>query len=71
MMDVYRLKALTAEEFAELGVETVAYVKAVTLPEGLRFRIISANGETMAEAEDYDSARVAIDYLDLEPATVH
>jgi len=68
--DAATLKNLSADEFALLGTESIAYVKRVTGPEGVRFHIITADGQVVAEAEDYDSARLALDHFDLEPVTL-
>lgn len=69
--EVIDLKNLSPEDFADLGVETVGYIKPVSMPEGIRFRITTATGQLVAEAEDYDAACMALEHFDLEAATLH
>lgn len=71
MAGALELKHLTAAEFAMLGMEDTGFVKRVSGPEGERFFIITGGGQTVAEAEDYDSACLALDHFDLQPVTLH
>lgn len=71
MAGTCELKRLSAMEFAMLGMEDTGYVKRVSGPDGERFYIVTGGGQTVAEADDYDSARLALDHFDLEPVTLH
>lgn len=69
--DLFDLKSLSEEEFAELGMESIGYIKPIPMPEGIRFRITTADGQAVAEAENYDAACMALEHFELEPATLH
>ncbi|WP_259782006.1 DUF1150 domain-containing protein [Aestuariispira ectoiniformans] len=69
--DLFDLKSLSEEEFAELGMESIGYIKPVSMPEGIRFRITTADGQAVAEAENYDAACMALEHFELEAATLH
>ncbi|MBI4183481.1 MAG: DUF1150 family protein [Proteobacteria bacterium] len=66
-----RLRSVSAEDLSALGLEHVAYVKAIA-HEGRRFYAVhSANGQQMAIMEDREVAFAAIRQNDMEPVSVH
>lgn len=58
-------------DFAELGLDDVAYVKAVTINGRPGFTIHAADGTPMAMTNDHDLAIAAVIQNDLLPMSVH
>ncbi len=68
---VARLRNLSPEDLAELGVQDVAYVKRVVI-NGKRFCAVhSAAGQQMVLMEDRETAVATVHQYDLEPLSVH
>jgi hypothetical protein len=58
--------------FLSLGIQQIAYIKPVNLPDGAQaVGIFSADGTPVAAAPSIEVARVIIRQHDLEPALVH
>ena len=68
MVDV---RKLSAEQFAQLGVSRVAYVKPVVINGAAGFAIHAADGTPMAVAGDREVAIAAIVQHEMMPALVH
>ncbi|HEY3849276.1 MAG TPA: DUF1150 family protein [Acetobacteraceae bacterium] len=68
MVDV---RALSQEQFAQLGMTHVAYVKPVIVDGAAGFAIHAADGTPMAMAADRDVAIAAIVQHEMVPALVH
>jgi hypothetical protein len=66
-----RWKQLPQQEFTALGVQNLAYIKAVTVNDHLAFAIHAADGTPMAVLDDRAVAEAAIRQHDLEPVSVH
>ncbi len=64
-------RALTARQFANLGVWKMAYVRAVTIDGMPAFVIHAANGLPMAMAAEHDVALATIVQHRMVPATLH
>ena len=63
---------LRAAAFLSLGIQQIAYIKPVNLPDGAHaVGIFSADGTPMAAAPSIEVAQVLIRQHDLEPALVH
>ena len=62
---------LPAADFAALGVQQVAYVKAVAQGSELRFEIHAADGTAVALMDSIDVALAAVRQHGLEPLRVH
>ncbi len=62
---------LSADQFRELGVSKVAYVKPVKLKTGPAIAIHGADGTPIALAGDLDLAIGSILHHDMTPAFVH
>jgi hypothetical protein len=63
---------LADEAFLSLGAQQIAYVKAISLPDGAHaIGIFSADGKPMAAAPSVELAQAMIRQHDLEPALVH
>ena len=58
-------------DFLNAGVNIVAYIRPVTLPEGRGFAIHAANGERYAVAPTAASAYGFIKQNDMEPVGLH
>jgi hypothetical protein len=68
MLDV---RKLSQEQFAQLGVARVAYVKPVVVNGATGFAIHAADGTPMAITPDRDVAIAAIVQHEMLPAMVH
>jgi hypothetical protein len=68
MVDV---RSLSAEQFAQLGMAKLAYVKPIIMNGAAGFAIHAADGTPMAVAADRDVAIAAIVQHELVPALVH
>ncbi|HVC60761.1 MAG TPA: DUF1150 family protein [Acetobacteraceae bacterium] len=68
MVDV---RKLSQEQFAQLGMTHVAYVKPVIINGTTGFAIHAADGTPMAMATDRDVAIAAIVQHEMLPALVH
>ena len=65
------LKQMSAQDFALIGVQQVAYVKPVTIEGVLGWAIHSADGNTLGMAPDRATAFAAVMQNELEPMSVH
>ena len=65
-------KPLADDAFLSLGAQQIAYVKAISLPDGEHaVGIFSADGKPMAAAPSVEIAQAIIRQHELEPALVH
>jgi len=65
-------KPLADDAFLSLGAQQIAYVNAISLPDGANaVGIFSADGKPMAAAPSVEIAQAIIRQHDLEPALVH
>ena len=72
MHEQHALRHLTTADFAALGLESVAYVKSVTLDDGTGgFSIHAADGQEIAVMTDRDTAFAAVLQNDMEAVSVH
>ncbi|MFQ5466556.1 MAG: DUF1150 family protein [Kiloniellaceae bacterium] len=62
---------LPAREFIGLGLERIAYVKAITEGSGTVFAVYAADGTQMAVMPSRELAFAAIRQNNLEPLSVH
>ncbi len=69
--DKPRYIQLSPRDFAALGVERIAYVKAVAENGDLRFEVHTADGTQVAQLDSYDVAFAAVRQNGLEPLSVH
>jgi hypothetical protein len=65
------VRKLSPEQFAQLGMTHVAYVKPVIVNGASGFAIHAADGTPMAMATDRDVAIAAIVQHEMMPALVH
>ncbi len=68
---VNALKELSAQDWANFGVNDLAYVKPVTLEGEKQYSIHAANGEPLAVMETQATAQAAVVQNSLEPVSVH
>jgi hypothetical protein len=71
MNQIEKLRLISPQEFALLGVQDVAYVKHVTVNGAAAFAIHAADGAEMAVLPDRDIAFATLRQHDLEPVSVH
>jgi len=69
--DMVNVRQLTQEQFAQLGLAKLAYVKPVIIDGTAGFAIHAADGTPMALAPDRDLAMAAIVQHEMVPALVH
>jgi len=63
---------LADDAFRGLGMQQIAYIKSVDLPDGAHaVAIFSADGQPMAAAASVEIAQALIRQHELEPALVH
>jgi hypothetical protein len=66
-----KLRGITAQEFAHLGVNDVAYVKRVVLDGTVAYAVHAADGTPMAVLPDHATAVAALVQHDIEAVSVH
>ncbi len=71
MTVIEKLRALSATDFASLGMSDLAYVKPVQLDGRAAYAIHAADGSQMAVVNDRELALAAIRQHDLEAVDVH
>ena len=72
MHAILKAGQITASEFANLGLEHIAYVKPVILDDGrAACAIHAADGQELTTVEDRDIAFATVLQNDLEPLSVH
>jgi hypothetical protein len=66
------LKSLTIQDFKKVGLDQIAYIREVDMPndEG-HFSIHAADGSQISIMDSYDMALVAVRMSDLHAVTVH
>lgn len=67
----FNLRQLTAQEFAALGLEDVAFVKPKRLGNDNMFAIHTADGREVAVVANRDVAFYTVRENDMEPLSVH
>lgn len=72
MVDIERLRQLSAGELAVLGMNEIAYVRRVKVPEGgIGFGIHTADGRCVAVSADAPTAFALIQEHDMLPVSLH
>ncbi len=66
-----RLRQLSEQDLALLGVQQVAYVRRVVEEDQVAWSIHAANGTQIGVADERDVAFAAVKQHDLEPLSVH
>ena len=65
------IRSISPEALAALGVNQVAYVKAVEVEHEQRYAVHAADGTGVTLFPSRELARLAISQNDLEPVSVH
>ena len=71
MKQIEKLRHISPQEFALLGMQDLAYVKRVTVNDGAAFAIHAADGTQIAVLGDREVAFATVRQHDLEPLSVH
>ena len=71
MNHMEKLRRISPQEFALLGMQDMAYVKRVTVNDEAAFAIHAADGTQVAVLPDRDVAVATVRQHDLEPLSVH
>jgi hypothetical protein len=70
-MNTEKLKHISPQEFAVLGMQGVAYVKRVLVNDTVAFAIHAADGTQVALMPSRDIAMATVRQNELEPLSVH
>ena len=66
------IRHLSSEQFALIGMQEVAYIKPVPLPESAKgYGIFAADGRQLGVAPSMDLAQALIRQNELEPVLAH
>ncbi|HTW53608.1 MAG TPA: DUF1150 family protein [Stellaceae bacterium] len=71
MQTTEELRHITATDLAMLGMQNIAYVKAVVVDGTTGYAIHAADGTQMALTGDRDIAFAVVRQNELEPVSVH
>jgi hypothetical protein len=71
MNAIEKLRAISPNDLAQLGMQWVAYIKPVEVDGAPAFGIFSADGKQLAIVPTKESAIAAARENDLEPVNVH
>jgi hypothetical protein len=71
MTQLEKLRHISPQEFALLGMQDLAYVKRVTVNDAAAFAIHAADGTQIALINDRELAFATVRQHDLEPVNVH
>ncbi len=71
MNTVHDIRTITPQDLALLGMQNMAYLRAVTLEGTAGFGIFAADGTQLAFAPNRALAVAAVREHDLEPVSVH
>ncbi|HJT06362.1 MAG TPA: DUF1150 family protein [Stellaceae bacterium] len=66
-----KLRQISAQEFALLGMQDVAYIRRVVVNDEAGFAIHAADGTEVAVLPSRDLAFATVRQHDLEPVSVH
>lgn len=64
-------RVMTVQELAAMGVQEVAYVKAVSHDGSIAYAIHAADGRPLAMVGSHDIAFATVRQNDLQPLSVH
>jgi len=71
MNSIERIKYMSANELALLGVQDLAYIKRVVIDGATGYAVHAADGTEIAVLPDRDVAFATVRQHDLEPLSVH
>jgi hypothetical protein len=71
MTHVEKLRRISPQEFALMGMQDIAYVKRKTADDGVVFAIHAADGTEVAVLSSRDAAVATIRQHELEPLSLH
>jgi hypothetical protein len=71
MDQVEKLRQISPQEFAALGIQGLAYVKRVVVNDAVAYAIHAADGTEVALLPNRDIALATVRQHELEPLSVH
>jgi hypothetical protein len=71
MTQIEKLRAISPQDFATLGMQGVAYVKRVVVNDAVAYAIFAADGTQVGLAPSRDIAVASLVQHELEPLSVH
>ncbi|HYM02157.1 MAG TPA: DUF1150 family protein [Stellaceae bacterium] len=66
-----KLRQISPREFVMLGMQDIAYIKRMTINDGIAFAIHAADGTQVAILNDRETAFATVRQHELEPVSVH
>jgi hypothetical protein len=71
MTQIEKLRAISPQDFATLGMQGMAYVKRVVVNDAVAYAIFAADGTQVGLAPSRDIAVASLVQHELEPLSVH
>jgi hypothetical protein len=71
MQEIQKMRQITPTEFAHLGMQDVAYIRAVVVNDEPGFAIYAADGTQVAVMSSREVAVATVRQHELEPLSVH
>jgi hypothetical protein len=71
MHHVEKLRHISEQEFASLGMQDVAYVKRIMVDDEPVYAVFAADGTQIAAMQDREVAFAAVRQHEIEPVSVH
>ena len=71
MTQIEKLRAISPQDFATLGMQGMAYVKRVVVNDVVAYAIFAADGTQVGLAPSRDIAVASLVQHELEPLSVH
>lgn len=71
MSEFERLRQISSDEFAVLGIQDIAYIKAVVVNGVVSWAIHAADGTEIALLPSREVAAATLAQHDIEPVSVH
>lgn len=62
---------LSAQDFLNVGMDQIAYIRSVTLDDHEAFAVHAADGTPISVMHSFDTAVASIKYNEMHPVTVH
>jgi len=71
MNQIEKLRHISQQEFALLGMTDVAYIKRIIVDDAPVYGVFAADGTQMTVVSDRDVALATVRQHDIEPVSVH
>jgi hypothetical protein len=71
MIDIQKLREISQNDLALLGVDVLAYIRPITLAEETVFAVNTADGRQIAITDDFEAAIAAAQSYSYQTVYVH